>query len=157
MRSQDHCEAENLFHRNRPLLNQLKRGGEKKEPRETIRKKNWTSEWSNCWCLSSGTDVLTKDVSFSLMFLQGKDGKRALFVYSFVLRVPLAPKSHCKYSSKAQVCPTGMQELHAPLTAYGQIQTSMWNCLFHSTIYLVGLGKRSIIPVTSPWDGLKAR
>lgn len=83
------------------------------------------------------------------MFLQGKDGKRALFLYSFVLRVPLAPNSHCKYLSKAQVCPTGMQELHAPLTAYGQIQTSMQKCLFPSTIHLIGLGERSTIPVTT--------
>lgn len=91
------------------------------------------------------------------MFLQGKDGRRALFLYSIALRVPLAPKSCCKYLSKAQVCPTGMHELHAPLTAYGQIQTSMWNYLFPSTIHLVGLGERSTIPVTPPWDRLKAR
>lgn len=34
----------------------------------------------------SGTDTLTKSVKvFSLMFLQDRDEKRALFVYSFVL------------------------------------------------------------------------
>lgn len=70
MKSQDHCEAEHLFHKNRPSLNQLKRGKKiKKELRETIGKKNCTFEWNNCWCLSSGIDNLTKGVRvFSLFF-----------------------------------------------------------------------------------------
>ena len=83
MRSQDHCEAENLFHMNRPSLNSLKRGKKiKKEPRETIRKKNWPFEWNNCWCLSAGIDILTKGVSVcSLLYLQGENGKTAQFTH----------------------------------------------------------------------------
>lgn len=37
MRSQDHCEAENLFHKNRPLLKQLKRGKNRKGTQQN----NW--------------------------------------------------------------------------------------------------------------------
>lgn len=74
------------------------RGGKKRDSRETIGNENWTFERNNGWSLSSGTDILTKGVKvFSLMFLQGRNGKRALFVYSFVLE----PHKHKEVTASA--------------------------------------------------------
>lgn len=57
----------------------------KKEPGETSGKKNWTFEWNNCWCLSSGIDILTKSVRvFSRMFF-ARWGWEESTVCSFVL------------------------------------------------------------------------